>query len=290
MSKPNGHAPDVSFPGPATAPAQAPRIYTAIAEPPAVLSPSQVNTFLECPAKWYYRYMLELPEAITSSLALGRAVDEAISYNFRQKAETREDLPASDVLQAFDYVFAEQIAEAQLAEGETVDSLHDLGQQLVSRYLVELAPDVQPAVVERDGEMTPAVQLPVRGEIAGVPVQGIIDLITEDGVVVDLKTAGRKPAGISPDYRLQLATYCRLTGHSRGRLEYMVKTKTVQCHRLSTEIEAADQRYLETIYPVAQEAMRSGLYLPRRASWMCSRKNCPFWQRCEADFGGTVEE
>jgi hypothetical protein len=290
MSKPNGHAPDFSFPGPAPAPAQAQTTYTAPVEPPAVLSPSQVNTFLECPAKWYYRYMLELPEAITSSLALGRSVDEALSYNFRQKAETREDLPASDVLQAFDCAFAEQMAEAQLAEGETVDGLHDLGQQLVTRYLVELAPDVQPAVVERDGEMTPAVQVPVRGEIAGVRVQGIIDLITEDGVVVDLKTAGRKLPGITPDYRLQLATYCVLTGHTQGRLDCMVKAKTVHCHRLSTEIGAADQRYLETIYPVAQEAMRTGLYLPRRASWMCSRKNCPFWQRCEQDFGGTVEE
>jgi CRISPR/Cas system-associated exonuclease Cas4 (RecB family) len=289
MSKPNGHAPDFSFPGPATAPAQAPQIYTAPVEPPAVLSPSQVNTFLECPAKWYYRYMLELPEPVTSSLALGRAVDEALSYNFRWKAETREDLPASDVLQAFDCAFAEQMAEAQLAEGESAEHLHELGEQLVSRYLVELAPDVQPAMVERDGEKTPAVQVPVRGEIAGVPVQGIIDLITEDGVVVDLKTASQKLPGIPPDYRLQLATYCRLTGHTQGRLDCMVKTKTVQCHRLSTEIGAADHRYLEAIYPAAQEAMRTGVYLPRRSSWMCSRKNCAFWRQCEADYGGTVK-
>lgn len=293
MAKPNGHAPiDLSIPAPAPAPERAPEpeTYTALVEPPAILSPSQVNLFLECPAKWYYKYLLELPTPMTSSLALGRAVDEALSYNFRQKAETRQDLPAGDVLEAFSCAFAEQIAQAELAEGESADDLHDLGQQLVERYLVELAPDVQPALVERDGERVPAVQLPVAGQIAGVRVQGIIDLIDEDGTVVDLKTAGRRLPGIPPDYRLQLATYCRFTGARQGRLDCMVKTKTVQTQRLTADITDADQRYLEAIYPTAYEAMRTGLYLPRRSSWMCSRRNCPFWRRCEEDFGGTVED
>lgn len=290
MSKPNGQA--LLSPAPAPAPERAPQpdTYTALVEPPAILSPIQVNTFLECPAKWFYKYLLELPTPMTSSLALGRAVDEALSYNFRAKAETREDLPARDVVEAFSCAFAEQIAQAELAEDESADDLHELGQQLVSRYLVELAPGVQPAIVERDGERVPAVQLPVSGEIAGVRVQGIIDLITEDGTVVDLKTAGRRLPGVPPDYRLQLATYCRLTGHTAARLDCMIKTKTVQCQRITTAITDADQRYLEAIYPTAYDAMRTGLYLPRRASWMCSRKNCPFWRRCEEDYGGTVDE
>lgn len=276
---------------PATAPpavAAAPPA-PAYVEPAGILSPSQVNTYLECDAKWYYKHLLRLPQPLTSSLALGRAVDEALSYNFRHKAETREDLPAGDVLQAFDCAFTEQFAEAELGDGESAEELHDLGEQLVGRYLVELAPDVQPALLERDGQRVPAVQVPVAGEIAGVPVQGIIDLVTEDGIVTDFKTKRDKPGTIDPDHRLQIATYCRLTGHTKARIEYMTKRR-VGCHRFGADIGAADHAHLDAVYPAVQQAMRGGLYLPRRTSKMCARKYCSFWRQCEEDFGGRVKE
>ena len=56
------------------------------------------------------------------------------------------------------------------------------------------------------------------------------------------------------------------------------------------EIAPAPVQYAESIYPAAQEAMRDGLYLPRRTSRLCSCKYCPYWQRCEREFGGQVAE
>ena len=44
------------------------------------------------------------------------------------------------------------------------------------------------------------------------------------------------------------------------------------------------------MYPLVQEAMRSGLYVPNRASFLCSRKYCPHWQRCEDEYGGKVDD
>ena len=37
-----------------------------------LLSPSQVNTYLTCPAKWYFRYLVGLSEPATGALALER--------------------------------------------------------------------------------------------------------------------------------------------------------------------------------------------------------------------------
>jgi len=37
------------------------------------LSPSQVNTYMMCPAKWYLRYLIGLSEPATGALALGKA-------------------------------------------------------------------------------------------------------------------------------------------------------------------------------------------------------------------------
>ncbi len=36
-------------------------------------------------------------------------------------------------------------------------------------------------------------------------------------------------------------------------------------------------------------AMQRGYYMPNRNSRHCSRHQCPYWRRCEQDFGGVVE-
>src|ERR1017187_6728407 len=70
-------------------------------EPAPVLSPSQVRCFFECPARWWFKYGLQLPERKNSSLALGLAVHQALDVNFREKLETQEDLETTGVLMVF---------------------------------------------------------------------------------------------------------------------------------------------------------------------------------------------
>jgi hypothetical protein len=36
--------------------------------------------------------------------------------------------------------------------------------------------------------------------------------------------------------------------------------------------------------------MKSGLYLPNRDSYTCSRVYCSHWERCESEYGGQVKE
>lgn len=62
-------------------------------QPAEILSPSQVTQFLRCPAKWYFRYLLDLKEPTTAATAMGKAFHETIAYNFRQKIYTSLDLP-----------------------------------------------------------------------------------------------------------------------------------------------------------------------------------------------------
>ena len=60
-----------------------------------VLSPTQVRAFLDCSARWWFRYGLHLPEPKTSSLALGSALHRALEANFREKISTGEGLSSS---------------------------------------------------------------------------------------------------------------------------------------------------------------------------------------------------
>jgi hypothetical protein len=43
-------------------------------------------------------------------------------------------------------------------------------------------------------------------------------------------------------------------------------------------------------YPLVQRAIRTGLFLPNRSNYMCSRKYCAFWRPCQNEFGGEVGE
>jgi hypothetical protein len=110
--------------------------------------------------------------------------------------------------------------------------------------------------------------------------------------VVDVKTAARKPSGISPDYAFQLATYRQITPGATGeaRLDTLVKTKTPQLVRQSYAVSQQDLRTTEVLYPLVRDGTASGLFFPNRQSLMCSRRNCAFWRQCQREFGGTVQE
>jgi len=122
-----------------------------------LLSPSQVNTFLSCPSKWYFRYALGLAEPPTGTLALGTAFHSVLAANFRQKIETKQDLPAQGLEEWFGEALAMAAEDAELREDEEPAALIETGRALDRRYMADAAPSIQPQ----------AVELPVEGVIAG---------------------------------------------------------------------------------------------------------------------------
>jgi CRISPR/Cas system-associated exonuclease Cas4 (RecB family) len=126
-------------------------------------------------------------------------------------------------------------------------------------------------------------------------------VITAGGMLVDLKTASKKPAGISSSHALQLTTYAMLADqaaakvdppkrHTAARLYTITKTKTPAVVQQTVEITEDDRRYAEFVYAHAQQQMRDGVITPRRSSNLCSKKHCAYWRECVAEYGGSVRE
>jgi hypothetical protein len=224
---------------------------------------------LERPWPSHLRRVLKLPEKRDANRALGSAVHAAIAENFRQKIETKEDLAVEGVVAVFRDRWQQELAEAELGEGDKRGRSERMRRLLVRTYMEQAAPSVEPA----------AVELHVAGEIGGVAVQGYVDVLDVNGDVVDVKTASKKPSGVRADYRVQVATYAMLAPNASGRtrLQTITKTKTVQLHTQTIDVTAADRTHATKLYQIAQEGMRSGLYAPNRSSFLCSRKYCPFW-------------
>lgn len=267
----------------------------SIDAPGDVLSPSSASTQLSCGAKWQFRYLERLPDPPTGALTMGSAVHAAINANFEQKLDTHEDLPAAGVqavyLQAWDLLIKGEMPSryggkpslpTEFRDDEEPSELRTQGLALTLKYLDEACPEIHPA----------AVELPVAGTIGGARVRGYIDLLDTEGRVIDLKTAARKPSEISPDYRFQVATYCQLCPQATGeaRVDTLVKTKTPQLVQLTCAIDQTDVDQTQKIYPLVQQSIRAGIFLPNRGSNLCSRKYCGFWRACEREFGGRVSE
>ena len=247
-----------------------------------LLSPSQVNTYLTCPAKWYFRYLVGLSEPATGNLALGKAFHQTLAANFRQKISSGHDMDAAGVRDEFRQAWASNSAEAELREDEDASDLAVTGEALLTTYIGEAARSIEPR----------AVELPVEGEIAGVKVRGIVDVVDADGRVLDFKTASKRPNGVTADHSLQLTTYAMVTPGASGscRLDTVTKTKTVQVIQQSYEVGAEERRFAETLYPMVQDSIRDGIYPPHRSSPLCSRKHCGYWRECERELGGRVPE
>jgi RecB family exonuclease len=246
--------------------------------PGEVLSPSQASTYLSCSARWRFKYLIGLPDPAGGGAVRGKAVHAAVEYYMRAKlAGVVLDTPA--VLADWDVMWDEASEGAEFAAHEDVESLKASGAVLATKYLEKAAPHIAPA----------AVEVPLSGRINGVAVRGIADIITTDGTIIDLKTASRKPSGVSGDHAFQLATYVELYPASNGqaRIDSLVSTRDPQLVQIGHAPGPEGHYLVERMYPMIVDAIEGGLFLPNRASMFCSR--CPYTRECEREFGGHVQ-
>jgi putative RecB family exonuclease len=239
-----------------------------------------VNCYLGCSARWHYRYVQRLPDPASGSLVRGRAVHKLVTHWFKFRIEGLT-LDNGHLAEAYDEIWEQESEGAAFASGEDVEETKASGAALAAKYLAEAAPEIEPAQLD----------IPVSGTIGGVAVRGYVDLLDVHGTIVDLKTASRKPSGVSPDYALQIATYAALLPEASGnvRLDTVVSTKTPALVNIAWTVSDADKQLVERIYPHVQAGMQSGYYTPNRSSQLCSRKYCAFADACQNEIGGVIE-
>lgn len=253
------------------------------------LSPSQLGMFLRCGEAYRRRY--EEGEKIPPGIAMikGSAVDGGVMHNLEQKIESREDLALDDVLAATDEAWEGRIREGfELSEEErsvgrkkVLGLQKDSAMRMTALYQEELAPTVQPKLVQENIILKPRPDL---------ELWGILDLATEEDFVVDLKTSKRKKPAGDVDASDQLTWYAAAFNAKYGRLPAGVRFDVVvdTGKNLSTQqIEGTrDQRHLKALNArvgVLIEAREKGVYhpAPDLNVWWCSPKFCGYFPTCK---------
>ena len=239
------------------------------------VSASQINMYLRCPNQYKFRYVEGLVIPPGSALTRGKAVHAGQELNYQQKIETQKDLPLSDIQEFTAHKF-EEYAEKTDFQKDDPGKVKDDAITLATLYHQEVAPNVQPMMVEE------RVEVP----LADTVLVGYIDLIDTDGYIHDTKTVDRTPPAGEIEKSLQLTAYSlayrELMGvEERGvKLDYLVNTKTPKVVQQEAKRTQKDIDMFLYITNHVIDAIIGGVFYPNPTNMMCNERWCGYYHRC----------
>lgn len=247
------------------------------------ISASTIKLYLTCPLKFWFKKVLLLPEPVSPSLHVGKAVHAALQYFHR--ARWRGENHEQDTVQAvYSLAFNAPDEAAAYPSEEKREASCEKGSRVVEAYLGSThanMPDTPLGVEVRLEEDLPVLPS---------PVLGYIDLVREGNVPVDYKTCASTPNVELEAFQheLQMTLYQMLIESATdepvdGReLVFLVKTKQpkVIVHRMKPATQREKQRVLD----IALAAM-DGIYHERfhpqpgmHCAWCSFRSECSQWK------------
>lgn len=248
------------------------------------LSFSAISSFQGCSLRYYFHYVLGLPEqTISAALVLGSAIHSCLQFHFEQLL-AGNDAPSLDVLlDVFQESWREHANKQVLfGKGEDINSVNRLAENMLKAF--QASADARPS-----GSII-AVEEELRGQlIPGLPdLLARVDLVVDEGdglVLTDFKTARSAwSQDHAEDSASQLLLYHELAKElSDGRpvrLRFGVITKTKTPELTLYPVEANPQRLERTkkVVERAWRAIQSGHFLPNPSPMNCP--TCPFKSPC----------
>ena len=246
-----------------------------------VLSISQVNAYLGCPLKYRFQYVDQIPRPWrVAAMAFGTSVNAAVEW-FHKERMSGGSPELAEVLKVFDADWYAQNTEPLVfSSAESKDSLAEKGRAMLQLY-VESTNGTKAVAVEQGWELDLAD--PETGELLDVRLRGIIDLVEEGDVLVDLKTAGRTLESGGLERHLQLSTYALayLLIHGsipRLRLDMLLKTAKPRLERHETTRSLDDLVWTARLIREVALAIETEHFFPN-PSWRCTE--CEYFAHCQ---------
>ncbi|HZM27506.1 MAG TPA: PD-(D/E)XK nuclease family protein, partial [Gemmatimonadales bacterium] len=237
--------------------------------------------------KYRFQYVDKIPRPWrVAAMAFGTSVHAAVEWFHRERMEgSTPTLEA--MLQVFEADWYAQNTEPLVFnEKESQDSLRLKAAAMLEAYLAA-SHGPAPAAVEQFFELDLAD--PETGEVFDLRLRGVIDLIEEGDVLVDLKTAGRMLEAGGLERHLQLSTYALALYLRTGvipklRLDMLLKTAKPRLERLETSRSREDLAWVAQLIKEVASAIETEHFFPN-PSWRCSE--CEYFAHCQAWRGWT---
>lgn len=249
------------------------------------ISYSQINMFLRCPRQYEFRYVNGLKFPPGAALLLGKTWHAGIETNYKQKMETGKDLPIEQMKDIFSDNLNQSAEQEEYVfrEGESLDSVKDVGIQITELHHKAIAPKVEPLLVEKE------FRLPLKNR--NKDLLGYIDLVDgKNGIfIVDNKSKSKTPSQREFDGDLQFSIYSlahrMITGELESglRMDCVVKTKTPKAVQLYTTRETNELVWVLDLIETVDDAIQTGVFPPSNpvSNFLCSEKWCGYWDICK---------
>jgi hypothetical protein len=248
------------------------------------ISYSQLNTYLLCPLKFQFAYVLGLqPEFVPVALPFGSAFHQGIELLYKTVQITDHVPSLQELQEAFAAHWASQEEAGKgyvrLKNDETWASLKDLGVKLIEAYYTWLQQKGMPTA-----ESVVAVEQPLRVALdENIDFIGVVDVMLRDTSdhslyrLIDLKTAARRydEAKIASDnqltaYKFLLDRGGFLPEDAQLTLSWQValKLKKPAIEEYVTVREDRDVRRFEKLTHLVLRALDQDVFYPN-PGWAC---------------------
>jgi putative RecB family exonuclease len=264
----------------------APALPLATIPPPKVrdyVSWSAINTYLQCPLRYKFRYVDQLPEEfLNGTLVFGQAIHAALEAYFRFHLTTGHQLGLDPLLAAYhEHWGSVDPALVRYGASDSLASFGQLAERMLSVFLTHDLSRPAGAIVSIEDEWRAPL-------IDGVPdVLAKLDLVIDAGdavVVSDFKTSrSRWSAADAETAAGQLLLYGELVRREVARpvrLQFAVLTKTkqpeLQIHAVASDAARVDRQ--QAMVRRVWRSIQGGHFYPHPSAMNCP--TCPFQAAC----------
>jgi len=257
-----------------------------------VESPSSINTYKQCPRRYFYRYIEKLPSKPSIYLIRGKIVHSVLEdfFDIDESITTVDDLRVRLfwLLEKKWVENREELKSLELGDtklNEYYEETKRTMQNWFSRFKEKMAMQTQKnkSFLEAFKHLTPIREKEFKSN--NHQVRGFIDVIYEmdDSVVIlDYKTG--KKTDISPEYRLQLGVYALMYEETTGRkpdfvgIDFLNHTERV----LAVDQKIVDEAKRDIEYVHSKTISTNIKDYSQKPSPLCkwSTGQCDYYEQC----------
>ncbi len=260
-----------------------------------VQSPSSINTYKQCPRKYYYCYIEKLPSTPSIHLVRGKLVHSVLENFFKVNIEKLPEDNALFVLKVFINDMMEQqwrkehkelnslgLTNPQLEfyHIETKDMVHNWYANFTKKIQTEMKSFSLPESFTR---LTPRTEIEYKSENYGI--RGFIDAIHEkdnEVILMDYKTS--KHPRISKEYRLQLGLYALMYHETHKKMPHKVGIDFLKFGEqiIDVDEELVNHAKFEAELIHMNTATKNKEDYPMKPGPLCkfSSGQCDFYEKC----------
>ncbi|MBU4374327.1 MAG: PD-(D/E)XK nuclease family protein [Euryarchaeota archaeon] len=261
-----------------------------------IQSPSSINTYKQCPRRYFYLYALRLPTKPSIHLIRGSIVHEVlenffdININSLDKKDYKFGFRSyilahlSKLWKQNSSKFSKLSLTKEQIEHYFVES-HEMLNNFIESFSEKLEKRLKKTndLEESFKQLTPFVEEEiVNQELA---VRGFIDAIHDEGegiVIIDYKTSNKDD--ISPEYRLQLGIYALLYQQKYGKAPDKVGINFLKFSEVIIDVDESllEEAKHEIMFVHEMTQSDNIIDYPKKESGLCkwSGGECDFYGEC----------